>query len=139
MPIKDLNKDERDALLAQQADIDAQLRDADLLSVDERQALRAKGHELLDEYVNRLPQVAIGRCPFQGELTLKRMDVFGLDGLWWYVRHPDIPAQCCVHYVTYVGALNLNGNKPEGCSPRAIHEIEPGPDAPEALPGGRPR
>jgi len=134
MAIKELTKSERDALLAEWTDIRNQLRVIGLLGIDERRALDQKGDAIIDEYVNRLPQVPIGRCPFQGELTLKRMDVFGLDGKWWYVGAPDIPPQACIHYVTFLGALNLNGHAPEGCSPRAIHEIEPGPEVPFVIP-----
>lgn len=134
MPMTDLTKAERDTLLAEYADIRDQLREVGLLSQDERRALDKKGDAIIDEYVNRLPQVAIGRCPFQGEVTLKRMDVFGLDGKWWYIGGPDIPAQACIHFVTFLGALNLNNNPPDGCSPRAIHEIDAGPDVPFVVP-----
>jgi hypothetical protein len=134
MAMTELTKAERDGLLAEYADIRNRLREVGLLDIDERRALDQRGDAVLDEYVNRLPLVPIGRCPFQGELTLKRMDVFGLDGKWWYVGAPDLPPQACIHYVTFLGALNLNGNPPVGCSPRAIHEIEPGPDVPFVIP-----
>src|SRR5262245_37195581 len=132
--MKELTQSERDELLAKYAAIRDRLRTGYELSVDQRKALVAEGDKILDEYINGLPKIPIGGCPFNGEMTVKGMDVFGLDGKWWYKNCPDIQAIGCPHYITFLGALNLNGNPPEGCSTRAIDEIQPGPDAPFVVP-----
>jgi hypothetical protein len=130
----DLTQAERDALLAEYQQLRDKLRNGYELSVDDRRVLDKKSDAVLDEYVSRLPQVPIGRCAVNGELSLKRMDLFGFDGKWWQKNCPDLPAQSCGHFVTYTGALRLNGEVPPGCSPKAIHEIHPGPEAPFVIP-----
>lgn len=132
--MSELTKTERDALLTEYAAIRDELRSDDDLMPDERRALGKKSDAVLDEYVSRLPQVPIGRCPFNGEPSFKRMDTFGLDGKWWYVGAPDLPVIACSHFITFLGAFNRHDQAPDGCSPRAIHEIMPGPEVPFVVP-----
>lgn len=132
--MSEMTKAERDGLLSEYAAIRDELRSDDDLMPDERRALGKKSDAVLDEYVSRLPQVLIGRCPFNGEPSYKRMDLFGLDGKWWYSGCPDLPVIACQHFVTFLGAFNLHDQPPEGCSPRAIHEIEAGPEVPFIVP-----
>lgn len=64
--------------------------------------------DLLLEYVDGLPRVALSRCPLTGEETVYPIDTAGLDGPWWDYELPARPDERLaptVHVVT--GAMAL--------------------------------
>jgi hypothetical protein len=130
-----VTKDERDALLKDTEALWVKIfKKGKDLPVDELRALKKQYDAMRDEYFARLPQVIVGRCPFTSSLATVGLDIYGLDGPAWCVNAPVPPAQGGPHLVTYLGALHLNGNSPDGAAPGNSDEILPGPEVPFIVP-----
>jgi len=91
-------------------------------------------YRILDEYAEVLPFVAVGRCPFTGEVLEYVLDPFGLDGMWWC---PNVLAEypkprCSEHFRTLLGAIDFHGRTPvEAKVHRTVHA---GPGVPFVVP-----
>ena len=123
----------RAALIAELADIDAR-RGAtgwEQRPVEERRALIGRAEELHQIYFRALPQVPISRCPTDGTVVSKKMDLAGLDGPWWALGAYDGPPEGDPHVLTYTGAMRLE-TWPKGAAGGA--ELRPGPEVPYVIP-----
>jgi hypothetical protein len=47
--------------------------------------------EIVHQYEDGLPRIAISRCPLTGEVVMHTFDPYGLDGLWWNYDAPVRP------------------------------------------------
>ena len=131
-----MNKEERDDLVARirrcEKDLYPEQRGLPAPPERVRNRLRDTYYQLLAEYVDRLPRLLFGRCPFTGEVFERSFDPFGLDGPWWHktplvkIVEPPTPPTYKIH----LGALNLHGRQPS----EASEEVIPGPDAPFVVP-----
>lgn len=103
---------------------------ADNTNESKREQLAKQLQEMIDQYMNQLPSVAVSRCPFTGEVLTLKMDDVGIDGLWWNYDAPKRP-QANVHPTFFAmdGAMSLGKSVeqfPFMCAP--------GPDVPSVLP-----
>jgi hypothetical protein len=107
-------------------------RETQLLPVAARRRIHQQTKEAADQYLGALPLIKIARCPYDGSLVRKRMDVHGVDGLWWDVGCKDEAPQGDPHVVTYVGAMrdaeSLIDKTPSGV------KILIGPEIPYVIP-----
>lgn len=83
------------------------------------------------EYIKSLPAVNIARCPFDGAIVAKAMDIRGIDGLWWDANCWDIPLAGDAHAITYTGAL-IHAEELAGQVPAGV-EILIGPEKPYVI------
>jgi hypothetical protein len=130
-------KHDRDTLLAElRATRDRRFSPAGRqLPVPARQDLLQQEENLKLRYQESLPQVPISRCPIDGSLVHKRMDIFGLDGLWWEVGASDeLPIGDSRHVITYTGALRAPSVDLAGAALTKRARILPGPEVPYVIP-----
>lgn len=135
MSDESLTREERDGLLAELADIDAQLYPEDDDAIpDSRQSalLRERYYLKLGEYADRLPRVVLSVCPHCGEPLTRAFDPWGLDGPWWHV---DVEVafeepRACPHFQVLLGAVNLHDRQPDEVGA----EVKPGPAVPFVVP-----
>ncbi|GAA5173371.1 hypothetical protein GCM10023321_74710 [Pseudonocardia eucalypti] len=85
----------------------------------------------LVKYRKLLPEVAVSRCPFTGELLTWALDTVDLDGWAWNYdatirRIPKKPPRC---FLAFTGAMRLH----QPVTSKAIH-VEPGPGVPGVIP-----
>lgn len=101
---------------------------------DERTFIELVIAELEDEYRDRVPEVAISRCPFTGDIVWYPIDVDGLDGLWWRADDPVRPATEFPSTVVAVtgGVVLAAEDTPDLLDP--AFRREPGPESPTVLP-----
>ena len=105
------------------------------LPVPARQELLQQEENLKQRYWDSLPLVPISRCPMDYALVRKRMDIFGLDGLWWDVSaHDELPSGDDRHFLTYTGALRASGVDLAGAALSKRARILPGPEVPYVIP-----
>lgn len=87
-------------------------------------------HAASDKYRALLPNVAVSRCPFSGELLTWALDTVDLDGWAWNydatVRRMPKPPK---YFLAFTGAMRLH----EPVTSKAIH-VEPGPGVPGVIP-----
>jgi hypothetical protein len=130
-----LTRPQRDELVRRLQALDARLYPGDPAaepSHRERARLEDEELALLGEYADRLPRVAMSRCPLSGALLRRSFDPFGLDGPWWQLDRtfsPDEPAAPPTFRVL-LGALDLRGREPA----EVTEDVLPGPDAPFVVP-----
>jgi hypothetical protein len=131
-----ISKAERDELLARLRLVEAEIfgDESDDYTPERLRALEAVRKELRAGYLRTLPRIDLGRCPFDESMTLKGMDVYGLNGPWWDVQWADVPAHGDSHFVTYLGAIDLGGTKLDGVASGRTAEIRPGPGVPYVVP-----
>ncbi|MDF1617201.1 hypothetical protein [Petrocella sp. FN5] len=85
---------------------------------------------LVETYLNQLSEVNVSRCPFTGEMMTLRMDVGGIDGLWWNNESPKRPeSNLPKTYFAMDGAMKL-----EAVLEVAPFIVTPGPDLPFVIP-----
>lgn len=102
------------------------------VSVNESRAAKEHMFLALKEYGDRLPRVAVGRCPHTGGILKRSFDPFGLDGHWWHsieiftIIEPVPPPT----FKVWLGALRLHGRIPV----EAQRGVEPGPEVPFVIP-----
>ncbi len=101
-------------------------------SMEERRRAQQEYQQTQVEYVKSLPSVAIARCPYDGNVVAKAMDVYGLDGPWWDVNSWDSPLEGDPHAITYTGAL-LGAEELAAKVPPGL-EILIGPEKPYVIP-----
>ena len=88
--------------------------------------------QLLGEYADRLPRLAMSACPFTGKIVRRTIDPFGTDGPWWHKdrvftpEEPDAPPS----FHVLLGALDLRGRAPQ----ESTDTVLAGPDAPFVVP-----
>jgi len=77
-------------------------------------ASKAEEQQLIMEYVENIPYLAVSRCPVCEERLEVTIDTTGLGGPWWWKYCPVIlaPHISCEHFQVFLGALNLNGKQP---------------------------
>lgn len=133
MDLADEQKLKRDAALA------AFRRTAELKrsekkqwAIDERRRTQQEYQQTQLEYVKSLPAVEIARCPFDGAVVTKAMDVYGIDGPWWDANSWDSPPEGDPHAITYTGAL-IGAEELAGRVPPDV-EILIGPEKPYVIP-----
>ena len=86
---------------------------------------------LREKYLEGLPEKNVSRCPFTGRILTRRMDHYGIDGLWWDCAHPARPGETLLPtFFCMDGALTLQGGRAEN----APFLCRPGPDIPFVLP-----
>lgn len=86
---------------------------------------------LREKYLEGIPEKSISRCPFTGQLLKRRIDCYGIDGLWWDCAYPARPREALLPtFFCMDGALSLRG----GCAENAPFLCRPGPDIPFVLP-----
>lgn len=130
-----LTREERDALLRRLSDIDQRLYPPDEADEpDRRERARLEDLELatLGEYADRLPRIAMSRCPFTGRVLQRAFDPFGMDGPWWHKERtftPDEPGAPPTFKVL-LGAVSFGDREPE----EATEDVLPGPDLPFVVP-----
>ncbi|MEZ4364877.1 MAG: hypothetical protein R2939_01155 [Kofleriaceae bacterium] len=127
-----LTATDRAALLDREARAMDELREA-LMADDEAAADRAKlaAAAARAEYVQRLPVVSMGVCPFTNVQLRRSFDPFGLDGAWWATdairpAPPPPPTFCVLR-----GAVHFQGLPPKG---HAFMERHTGPEVPYVIP-----
>ncbi len=102
------------------------------LSAEDENRLDAEIEGAWTEYAERLPRVALSRCPYCGETLRCAFDPYGLDGFWWVAMAPvsfrEPPA--CEHFCVLLGALDLRGRPPG----EVTDAVEPGPEVPFVVP-----
>lgn len=89
--------------------------------------------ELLRQYAQALPAIPISRCPLCGEVLRYAMDVFRMDGIWWF--KDDIvgaPRPHEPHHRVVLGAIDIHGRFPR--ETREDGEVLPGPSEPFVVP-----
>ncbi|MBT9130901.1 MAG: hypothetical protein DDT42_01313 [candidate division WS2 bacterium] len=87
-------------------------------------------YQLGETYRNSLPDLAISRCPFTGQVLNYYIDNEGLDGLWWNFYDPvrkDTPAM--ETFLTLTGAMKINQPLDN-----TDFLVEVGPEIPYVLP-----
>jgi len=84
------------------------------LSVEQWRASDAEEQQILEEYAENIPYLAVSRCPLCNQALEVTIDTMGLDGPWWWKHCPvDLaPHIACDHFQVFLGALNLNGRQP---------------------------
>lgn len=89
-------------------------------------------YQILGEYGDRLPRVAMGVCPITRQPLLSSFDPYGLDGPWWWKDRPfEIDeAKPPPTFRVLLGALALRGRIPEEVG----DEVIPGPGVPFVVP-----
>ena len=97
-------------------------------SVDSRTELRRQ--DLRSAYANLIPWVPIARCPFGSDAVFLRLDVDGIDGLWWDFHNPVRPHEAGLP-ATF---LEMTGSMRVEQAPTTPFLIVPGPGAPFVLP-----
>lgn len=131
-----LTRAERDALLADAAALEQQLyppgEDDPGPEGPARVKLLDAYYQVLHEYGDRLPRMAVGRCPHTKQVLKRVFDPFGLDGPFWHksciveIEEPAAPPT----FKVLLGALDLHGREPV----EARAEVIPGPDMPFVVP-----
>ena len=131
-----LTHSERRALLAQAAAFELQLYPRDEHATGPEGIPRVKlldaYYQVLHEYGDRLPRVAMSRCPHTKQVLKRALDPFGLDGPFWHksciveIEEPPAPPT----FRVLLGALDLHGRTPS----EAMAEVIPGPDIPFVIP-----
>jgi hypothetical protein len=130
-------KHDRDTLLAElRASRDRRFSpEGRQLPVPARQDLLQQEDNLRQRYMDSLPLAPISRCPIDGSLVRKRMDIFGLDGLWWEVSASDeLPIGDSRHFITYTGALRVSAADLASAALTKRARILPGPEVPYVIP-----
>lgn len=87
-----------------------------------------------EAYLNGLPRLTAGRCPFCSAPLVQTIDTYGLDGPWWDVFGPDLKPDSCPHFLVMLGALHFHGLTPLDVGPEPPHEIDTGPEVPYVIP-----
>lgn len=85
------------------------MEDGDLGELATFDAVQAELSALCDQYLDRLSEHALSRCPFTGEVLRWKIDLDGLDGLFWNrdaALRPPSRLPDTVHALT--GALALS-------------------------------
>ncbi len=84
------------------------------LPVKEWRASKAEEQQLLMEYAENIPYLAVSRCPICKQTLEVTIDTNGLDGPWWWKYCPVVlaPDICCEHFQVFLGALDLRGRQP---------------------------
>src|SRR5262245_58691151 len=72
--------------------------------------LLARVTELERTYFERLPLLALSRCPFDGAPLLRRFDPVGFDGSWWRSDACPQDPDACDHFWLLTGAVRLSGS-----------------------------
>ncbi len=131
-----LTREERAALLARVAELHAvlypQAEGATAPAGPERLRLLDDSYQALAEYGDRLPRVAMSRCPHTQQVLKRSFDPYGLDGPWWNksraarVEEPPAP----LTFRVLLGALDLRGRTPS----EATAPVIPGPSVPFVVP-----
>jgi hypothetical protein len=103
-------------------------------AIETLRELRSERDFAVRQYVEGLPRLVVGRCPFCERLTRRTVDVFGLDGPWWNVHGPDTTPEACEHYLVTLGALNFLGQDKQQAVRDSKGQIEPGPEVPFIVP-----
>lgn len=83
-----------------------------------------------NEYFQRLPRIAISRCPLCDKPLVRTFDRFGFDGPWWRSDASPVELPTCPHFCFLKGAVNFNGRKPKG----GDFEAHTGPELPYVIP-----
>lgn len=98
------------------------------MSVKDWRASKSEEQQLLMEYAENIPYIAVSRCPICNEKLEVAIDTYGLDGPWWWKDCPvDLPTHmACEHFQIFLGALDLKGRQPLEISRTVI----PGPSLP---------
>jgi len=101
--------------------------------------LSAKTDQLMDvtkalatTYLEGLPRYGLARCPFSGQPVRLSLDVYGLDGLFWYREEPTRPAyepEAGPHFIGLSGAMSLAKELEQ-----TPYVVTPGPGAPFIIP-----
>lgn len=104
-------------------------------SLDELMALIEKKDEaagkLREKYLQAITQKNISRCPFTGQILARRIDDYGIDGLWWDSVVPTRPEETLLPtFFAMDGALTLS----EGKAENTPFLCRPGPDIPFVIP-----
>jgi len=129
-----MKKAERDKLLKEIEDIDDRLypQKGRGPSEKERKRLDKLYYRKLGEYYLKLPRVAMSVCPYCGEVLMRSIDPFGLDGPWWsedqLVENKEPKA--CEHFKVMLGALKVRAGGPV----EAEGNVRPGPEVPFVVP-----
>jgi hypothetical protein len=131
-----LTRAERDALLKRVAELKATLYPGESGRPEPKGPARLKMmdtyYQMLAEYGDRLPRVAMSRCPLTQQVLKRSLDPYGLDGPWWHksrivkIEEPPAPPT----FKVLLGALALNGRTPS----EATQEVTPGPEVPFVVP-----
>ncbi len=104
------------------------------LTLAQSQAMAKERDATIQEYAERLPFVALSRCPFCVEPLEYPMDTAGLDGPWWFkgplAEYPEPKA--CEHFRVLLGAIDFHLNRP--VEAERIPEMLPGPGVPFVVP-----
>jgi hypothetical protein len=97
---------------------------------DDGERLFARARRLEDAYFGRLPRVAMGACPFDGEPLIRTFDPFGFDGPWWRPDAAPTEVPPCPHFCCLRGAVGFNGHRPRG----GDFDAHTGPEVPYVIP-----
>lgn len=131
----DFDRASRDALLARVRPLENRIfgrEGFDALTGRESSEAQEKYFQLLAEYSDRLPRVAMSACPFTGEVLKRSFDPWGIDGPWWFqecelkIEEPSAPPS----FRLLLGALALHGREPV----EARDAVIPGPEVPFVVP-----
>ncbi len=85
---------------------------------------------LLESYRSSLAVIPVSRCPWTGGLWRRRMDISGLDGLWWDYEAPvRIAERVPETFVALTGSL-----RPADAVEEFPFLCKPGPEVPYVIP-----
>ncbi|MCB1224759.1 MAG: zinc ribbon domain-containing protein [Verrucomicrobiales bacterium] len=85
--------------------------------------------ELIEAYRNSLGSIPLSRCPFTQQVWSRRMDISGLEGLWWDYEAPVRVAEMePEHFVALTGSL-----RPSTLLEDFPFLCKPGPEVPYVL------
>jgi len=130
-----LTKAERDALLSKARTLNSKLYPDDDSEAPHGRAaslIRESYYQVLGEYADRLPRIALSACPFTGEAFKHSFDSWGIDGPWWQesreveIEEPAPPST----FKVLLGALAFHGRTPSESRAQVI----PGPEVPFVVP-----
>lgn len=102
----------------------------DAARYEDAERLITRARTIEHAYFARLPRLAMGACPFDGEPLIRTFDPFGLDGPWWRpdAAPPEVPT--CPHFCCLRGAVGFDGHAPRG----GDFDAHTGPEVPYVIP-----
>jgi len=106
----------------------------DAQTSEERLRLEALMGGVRAEYAERLPRIALSRCPICGTELRRAFDPHSLDGFWWAPMPLVLfeePASC-EHFCVLLGAYDLCGRAPTEVM--GTNVVVPGPQVPFVVP-----
>ena len=133
----ELNGDSRNELVANFREYQQQLRNISSGPVhlwkDRIEELKNAREELRTQYYAGLPKVVFSVCPFCGEASKTKLDLWCTDGMWW--QEDELVGsidefESCDHFYLLRGSIDLNDMEVKG----GLYKSYIGPAVPYVVP-----